>query len=207
MTTTALIRTDRIMRTLHLYTGLFLMPWLLLYALSALCLNHGPWIMQTIGIAPLRWDVVEKRELATDEAFPSVSSEQAQAILQQLKLEGPHFILPQSPAGTMVIMRSCATGPYRITWRRGQSSLVVEKQQTSAFRLLNSLHYQHGYGQSYFAQTAWAVIVDAVSVSMAVWVVSGVYLWARRPSKRLLGGICAAAGTLLFVGLVILLCL
>ncbi len=36
---------------------------------------------------------------------------------------------------------------------------------------------------------------------------SGVYLWARRPRKRVLGGLCMIAGILLFFGLAVLLCL
>jgi hypothetical protein len=39
-----------------------------------------------------------------------------------------------------------------------------------------------------------------------IWVISGIYLWARRPRKRLLGGLCMAAGCLLFGVLVVLLC-
>ena len=29
------------MRALHLYTGLFLVPWMTVYAVSAFCLKHG----------------------------------------------------------------------------------------------------------------------------------------------------------------------
>ena len=48
-----------------------------------------------------------------------------------------------------------------------------------------------------------ALIVDAVTASTVFWVLSGVYIWARRPRKRLLGGLCLAGGCLLFAFLAI----
>ena len=36
-------RVDRFMRAGHLYTGLFLVPWMAVYATSAFCLNHNSW--------------------------------------------------------------------------------------------------------------------------------------------------------------------
>jgi len=48
----------KIMQWPHLYTGLFLIPWLLVYATSALCLNHGPWINKTFKIGPPTWETL-----------------------------------------------------------------------------------------------------------------------------------------------------
>ena len=56
------------------------------------------------------------------------------------------------------------------------------------------------------AYWTWAVIVDVVTVSTVIWVISGIYLWARRPRKRLLGGACMVAGAVLFVWLAVVLC-
>jgi hypothetical protein len=47
---------DRWMRALHLYTGLFLVPWMTVYAVSAFCLNHNEWIASpAIGRTSLTW--------------------------------------------------------------------------------------------------------------------------------------------------------
>ena len=52
----------------------------------------------------------------------------------------------------------------------------------------------------------WGVIVDVVTVSTVLWVITGIYIWARRPRKRLLGGLCLVAGSLLFAALALLMC-
>jgi len=73
-------------------------------------------------------------------------------------------------------------------------------------RLINFLHFKGGYGQPYPAHILWAVMVDVVAVSIIFWVVSGVYIWARRPTKRLLGGLMLIGGIVLFVALVSAFC-
>jgi len=154
------LRLDGFMRLGHLYTGLFLVPWMAVYA-----------------------------------------------TLKKLGLDGPHRIVGQPSAKEMTIWRNCASGDYRITWRRDQSRVTVQRQQPpSVLRLVHALHFGRGYDRRYLAATVWALSVDAVIVSTWFWIVSGIYIWARRPKKRLWGGICLVAGGLLFAVLAILLC-
>lgn len=158
-------------------------------------------------MTPPKWEVERELDFVPDGAFPHTPEEQAKAILEHLRLEGAHRIQNQPNPDRMVIFRISGSGHHRITWRRGQSRIIVERQQPfSLFRLLHFLHFRGGYNQPYFAHVAWAVVVDAVSLSMWLWALSGVYIWARRRGKRLAGSLCLVAGCLLFAGLVILLC-
>lgn len=198
---------DSIMRLTHSYTGLFLIPWLLVYAVSAFCLNHGPWINKTFKIGPPQWQVKREVPFTPDETFPEVPVAQAKVIMQHLNLKGAHRVLPKSPPNRMIIMRPSGGGNYRITWQRLAGLVTVERQPFSAYRLIHFLHFKGSYRQKGFAHIAWAVIVDVVTVSLAVWIISGIYIWFRRRRQRLSGGICLGAGCLLFVVLVVLLCL
>jgi len=201
------VRVDRVMRWLHLYTGLFLVPWMMVYGASAFCLNHGPWINEHFGITPPEWEVAREVDFAPDDAFPKTPEEQARAILVHLDQDGPHRIQGKPNPNQMIIFRISGSGHRRITWRRQEAKIIVERQQPfSAYRLMHFLHFRGGYGQPYFASIAWAVVVDGVTLSIWLWVLSGIYIWARRPRKRVLGGITLIAGFLLFIGLVILLC-
>ncbi|MBM4027352.1 MAG: hypothetical protein FJ280_18390 [Planctomycetes bacterium] len=69
-----------------------------------------------------------------------------------------------------------------------------------------ALHFRFGYRQPYFAYVAWAIIVDVVTISMWVWVLSGFYIWLRRPRTRLVGSLFAVGGSVLSIVLTILLC-
>ena len=199
-------RLDRWMRWLHLYTSLFLVPWMTVYAISAFCLNHNEWVTKGFGVET-KWAVVQELDFTPDAAFPQVFEAQAQAILKHVALAGPHRIAGIPDANQLTMYRFCATGMYRITWQRAAARLVVERQRPcSVYSFVNQLHFQRGYDQPYFANFTWAIVVDTVTVSTVLWVVTGIYLWARRPHRRWLGGVCLAAGCALFAALAILLC-
>jgi len=104
----------RLMRVSHLYTGLFLAPWMVVYAVSAFCLNHSAWFTERLP----KWEVMRETVFTPDASFPQAPEDQANAILKRLDLEGPHRIDGNPPAGQMVLFRFCATGYYRITWKR-----------------------------------------------------------------------------------------
>ena len=196
---------DRLMRASHLYTGLLLVPWMTVYAVSAFCLNHSTWFVDPPRTGP-RWEPVREIEFPLGDEFPEDPNQRARAILKHLDLEGAFRL--EDPAGNpMMIYRSCVTGMYRIAWHRQPSRLVVQRYGAgSLYQVVNNLHFQRGYDQEGVAYRTWAVIVDVVTFSTILWIVSGVYLWARRPRKRRLGGACLAAGALLFAWLVVALC-
>lgn len=197
---------DRLMRALHLYTGLFLVPWMMVYAVSAFMLNHSTWFVGPPGVGP-KWEPVREVEFPIDDKFPQEPDQQARAILKHLDLAGAYRITGNTAGSPMVIYRSCASGLYQVVWNRQPSRLVVQRYGPPSFYMLvNNLHYQHGYDLDGVAYRTWAIIVDVVTISTVVWIISGIYLWVRRPRKRRLGGVCLAAGLLLFVGLVLALC-
>jgi hypothetical protein len=200
------LRCDRWMRAAHLYTGLLLTPWMVVYAVSAFCVNHKTWFSGPDKPGP-KFEVLREVEYPLDPGFPKDPKEQVETILRHLDLEGAYRMPGDPQANPLVIYRSCAAGQYRITWHRQPSRLVVERYGPPSFYVLvNSLHFQHGYDLEPIAYQTWAVIVDVVTASTVIWVISGIYLWARRPRRRLLGGACLAAGVVLFAWLVAVLC-
>jgi hypothetical protein len=199
------------MRWLHLYTGLFLVPWMAIYATSAVVINHGRWFNEHF-VRKAEWKVIREIDFVPDETFPSGTSpearqEQAAAILKLLDLDGPHFVRPNPAYPKLFIHRASGAGPYLIKWHSDESRIVVERQQPfSLLRLVHFLHFRSGYDRSYLVPWIWGLMVDAVSVSIWLWIISGVYIWARRPKKRLLGAVCLSAGLILFAVLTAVLC-
>ncbi len=201
------LRVDSVMRWAHLYTGLVLVPWMLVYAVSAFCLNRGAWINERFSITPPTWSVVRTTDFAPADPAAGSPKERALAILKHLDLDGPHHIPAGHTIDRMVIIRASGGGNYRITWRRADSQIVVERQPFSPYRLLHFLHFRHGYRQPYLPHIVWGLLVDATAICLFLWVVSGVYLALRRPRRRAVMGACVVAGSVLFMVLVLLLCL
>ena len=202
------VRSDRLMRALHLYTSMFLVPWMMVYAISAFFLNHKELFTEKLDLQP-QWEVLQETDFDPGPAFPQESEMQARAILEQLDLDGAHRIGSDDP-NQLIIYRNCATGLYRVDWQRQASRLVVRQQRPCSFSsFVNALHFQHGYFKPHAANLPWliwGIVVDAVTISTVLWVVTGIYIWARRPRKRLLGGLCLVAGSLLFAALAVLMC-
>jgi hypothetical protein len=104
---------DRIVRSVHLYTGLFLVPWMLVYAASAFFLNHGPTFRKWLDFKPPKLEVVREVDFVPNDSFPKVPVEQAAAILKHLELEGAHRVMPaQSNARQLKVLRICGRGNY-----------------------------------------------------------------------------------------------
>jgi len=194
------------MRAVHLYTGLFLAPWMIVYAVSGFLLNHGPWIRTNFSIQPPEWTLIREIEFQPDPEFPSERKAQAVALLRLAKLEGPHHIPGPPNDQTLTVIRQSGLGNYRVVWQRNLDLIRVTRQQPPSWmRFTHYLHFRHGYQQAYVTTLIWGGVVDAVVLSMVFWVVSGIYLWARRSGRRRLGGFFLLGGTGLFVVLVILL--
>jgi hypothetical protein len=198
---------DRMMRAAHLYTGLLLVPWMAVYAVSAFCLNHYKWFSDPARGTGPKWELEREVDFPIDDQFPEDPNQRARAILNHLDLAGAYQIAGDPASDPMVIFRRCATGQYQVAWHRQPSRLVVQRYGAgSLYQLVNNLHFQHRYDYEGAAYRTWAVIVDVVTFSTILWIVSGIYLWARRPSKRRLGGACLVAGAVLFAWLVVALC-
>ena len=201
-------RVDSIMRSTHLYTSLFLAPWLLVYATSGFFLSHHQWFREKFRVTPPKWEVLREVKFVPSETFPTTPAEQAGAILRHIDLEGAHNVLGQSNAQRMIIHRISGGGNYRVTWHRDRALVVVQRQQPfSLYRLVHFLHFRSGFRQSQWPHLVWGVMVDAATISMWLWVLTGIYIWFRVPRKRALGSLCVIGGSTLFIILVVLLCL
>ena len=63
MSSNAWLRVDRFMRSVHLYTGLFLLPWMIVYATSGFFFNHSPWFARWFSYSRQSLEVVRKLDL------------------------------------------------------------------------------------------------------------------------------------------------
>lgn len=195
----------KVMHALHLYTGLFLWPWMLVYATSGFILNHGAALNERFGHVHQEWRTIRETTYDASAGVPSDKKEQGALILRELNLEGPHSVKESKSKGTLYVYRTSATGSVRVIWNRATGEVTVQKRGPfSGRRFINFLHYRHGYQKSYFAYDAWAFAVDAVVITMWLWALSGLYLWWGKRSRRLRGGITAGCGLLLFLMLVYL---
>ncbi len=183
---------SKILRRSHLYAALFLTPWVLLYAISTIVMNHkerqGP---------PLKWQTVS--ETTYDGVFPTGGGhrEIARQILATLDLDGAHQS-SQRPDGTIVIQRNAARQPLRLTFSPSTKKLLVEKQEVTTTAFLERMHRRRGFQQPYALDDTWAFSVDVFIAAVLFWALSGLWLWWELKVTRPLGAFTLIAGLGIF---------
>lgn len=181
-----------------MYLGLFLAPWMLMYGLSTMAMNHREWFKGYYrGQGPV-WERESERQIATD--FPAGTDSQAVAdrILTHLSLKGRFGVRGKLTDESMIIHRDDPVTPRRITYTPATSTAVVERQVFRTNQFLERMHRRFGYGSGFGIEDTWAFSVDFVIVAMIFWVLSGAWMWWELKVTRALGALFAGVGILLF---------
>lgn len=189
---------SRLLRRTHMYLALALAPWILLYALSTMAMNHRAWFRSGPPGAPPPWQV--ERTTAFAGVLPEGNDPQSAAavLLASLGLEGAFSVNRKAADGTLVIQRQDLLHPRRITYTPAGGKLVVEALPFRGAAFLERFHRRRGYQHDYWADDIWAFGVDAVIVALLFWVFSGVWLWWEMKVARRLGALALGGGAALF---------
>jgi hypothetical protein len=189
---------DKINRRTHLYLGLFLMPWLLMYGVSSFIIIHQSWF----GADKQReWEPIFEKEYHRPIDTEGDLRAPAQEILKDCNLEGAFWVDKPKP-DTLHIDRFSFWGSTRLTYSIKEQKLKVERQQMKLPQALIRMHFRGGYGQPTFWNKFWGLLVDSACVGIIVWIVSGLVMWWRLPRLRAWGAIAVGGGILSFILLV-----
>ena len=176
-----------------MYVALVLFPWMLMYALSTLAMNHRTLFA---GPAPV---FQKERELIYDGILPDHAPPRAlsEQLLESVGLQGSHSV-NRRPDGTLVINRHDLVAPRRLTYTPADRRLEIERMPVRASALLERFHRRRGYATGYALDTLWAVSVDIAIAAMILWGLSGLWLWWAMKATRGLGLLAVLGGTGLF---------
>jgi hypothetical protein len=181
-----------------MYLALFLTPWVLMYALSTMAMNHREFFRGLYGGPIVLYQKEEER--AYPATLPEGASPEAVAeqVLTYLGLEGTHGARRNPGSSNITIVRQDPIVPRRITYFPGESKLLVEKEVFRMPAFLERMHRRRGYDHDIALEDSWAFSVDLVIVAMIFWVLSGLWMWWELSATRRLGAIFGAAGLGLF---------
>jgi hypothetical protein len=188
-----------------MYLGLFLVPWMFLYATSTLVMNHREFVRSLYSTkAPA---MVPERELDFTRTFPPDATREqiALEILRDLGMRGAHQVSGGKEGKPLVIDRQHAFAPRRITWDTTARKIRIEKQDFRSSTFLERMHRRRGYQQPYVLDDSWAFCVDLAVVAMVFWSLSGLWLWWELRPTRLWGAACGGLGLAVFVLFMLLL--
>ncbi len=189
-------------RRLHLYLGLGLLPWFLLYGLSSVVFSHGAYfdeMDQKKGLP--NWSLKEERPY------------EAPLTEGGLKALGARIVADTGLRGSWGAYRQSATqvNVYVYTfWRSTQvkyfldrKTLRVEEKRFRWDHFLTGAHAKGGFEQESWLDQSWGVMVDLVALGLMAWVLSGLYLWWHVRGARRWGWVAMGVGCAAFVVLLL----
>ena len=196
----------RWLRDLHLYLGLFVSPFILLFAASVFYLNHGTLIPG--GGPPSE----TYRDLTIPDGFDRLKGreavDRARSILPQVGVAGEigylryvakdrHLIFPVTRAG------SEATVDVDLDAR----TATVARRPMNLWESVSYLHKMPGPHNvalrgNWAGTQVWRVFADATIYLLLFISLSGVYLWWAIKAERRVGVALLAGGAVTFFGLI-----
>lgn len=188
-------------RNLHLYTGLLISPFVLVFAVSTILLNHTwqPWDTEA---------VVEVRTVPINTSIPAELerlgkalwlAEQAGVVgeIESIRESGDVVTIPVARPGLRItITANLAAGTARI-----------ESRSTAFWDRLIYLHktpgpHLAGFRGNWVFVRIWRGLVDGTVALLLFSTASGIYLWLLIKAQRRTGLALLGAGALTFVLLV-----
>jgi len=188
-------------RRLHLYLGLALLPWFLMYAVSSIPFAHGQFFQkldEARGV-PL-WQL--RHERPYDAPVPEDREallEFGRKLLQELGVEGPNFFAYRPNRTTLNVGSFSFLKSTRVVYALDRKKLTVEDRRFRFDQLLTGMHARGGFEQDGLLTKSWGVLVDVVCAAFLIWIVTGLYLWWGLPGHRAWGGLALACGAVVFL--------
>jgi hypothetical protein len=190
---------SRLVRRIHMFTGLFLAPWMIMYALSTLVMTHHESVNSFYASkTPV---MVKERDLDYSRSFPTNLTRDAiaQQILNDLGMDGAHSVSDGRNGRPLVIQRQHAMPQRRVTFDASKSKITIEREEFRTPTFLERMHRRRGYNQPYTLDDTWGFTVDVAVVAMAFWSLSGIWLAWELKTTRILGALSFVFGLGLFV--------
>jgi hypothetical protein len=189
------------MRSLHLYSGLIVSPFVLVYAASTIALNHPTWLG---GPGEPRTEIGQVRPPVSEDSLTI-----ARDVLGQLGIRGEAmFVRRDVKAGEVEIPVQHAGAKSSVTVDLATGRAVVERHRPS---LVDSVIFFHkmpgphvvamrGYST---AVALWRWLADASVLAIVFLAASGLYLWTALKAERTVGLVSLGAGAAVFLALVL----
>lgn len=194
------MKLNLILRRTHLYLGMVLMPWLLVYSLSTLFLNHT--YFQRFRPADPQWDSLWTKDYTL--AMPVTADnlrDVAQRILADNGISGPFGV--QRQGQRLNINSQNFLEPKRLVYDISAKRLSAEKKKFAWTEVLVRMHFRAGYGQPGVLSNLWPVVVDVFCVTLLIWIITGLYLWWKIRVTRRWGWTAIGAGVLTLAALLL----
>jgi hypothetical protein len=196
-----------ITRDLHLYLGLFISPFVLVFSVTVFFFVHA--------VAPkFGAETTETRTVSAVWLPPDLLKLSGRPLIDALKptlasMNVPGeigFIRHVVSDDTLVIPVSVPGRVINVTIRIAQREATIVTRETGLADAMMTLHRSPGehsptLSRNWFPMRAWRWLSDATAYLTLFITISGIYLWYVLRSERRIGYLLLGTGAIVFLGL------
>jgi hypothetical protein len=173
----------RTLRTIHLLSGVFALPMLAMYGVSAVQMAHPTWF-------PMQPAVTQ------DEHALRAGLSDARRVARELMTRGVvrgdiNEVRQTAAAYTLRIVRPGTV--HEIQYDRANGIAKVRTSMAGVMGMLNRLHHAAGLWHDWGPLNAWGLLVGLVSFATVCLGATGIWMWWLRRQERWTGLILVLA--------------
>jgi hypothetical protein len=170
-------------RNTHLVAGLLAIPFLLMYALSAVQMSHGGWFSLKPTVTETTVTVASSA-INDGRALARILTDQEnlRGEIRQVKVTDAGFNLQIEHPGTV----------YRVEYSNQTHQAVIRTSVAPFMGMLNRIHHLAGFHNASMMLDVWGGWVVAVSLCLFLLGLTGIYMWFRLYKERVIGSILLA---------------
>jgi hypothetical protein len=174
-----------LIRKIHLYSGLIIVIFLMMYFVSGFMMVHRPWFVAAPPAPTTQTATLQSTGAQTNEQL-------AAAVQKQLGLPGRIQFPQKQPDNLLRFWVNHPGTMTRVDVSTRNSRIDLSTQRVGLVGTLIMLHKVAGYdSQPLF--DAYAFFCDLAGTSMILFPISGIYLWWKTAKNHLWGILCLLA--------------
>ena len=164
-------------RNTHLLIGLFACLFLLMYGVSSVQMAHNKWFSNRPAVTEseiaLTTGVNEARSVARE----LMDRHGLKGELAQVRQTGQSFNFRIVRPGTV----------YEVAYTPETGTAKVKTNVANFMGMLNRIHHIGGLWHDFTLTNIWAIFVGLISVALIVLSLTGIYLWFKIHTERVIG--------------------
>ena len=181
-------------RRLHLYLGLTLAPWFLMYGISSIPFAHNEYFEARDKAKGLpAWTTRLDQKYSIDVPAEGELRPVGARIMSDLGLQGAFGAYRQGPNQVNVYVYSFRHAT-QVKYFIAEQRITVEDRRFRFDHFLTGMHARGGFEQDSVLDTLWGVTVDLVCLGMLMWILTGLYMWWSLPALRRWGWVALLGG-------------
>ena len=185
-------------RRIHMYLGLALAPWMLMYAVSGLLFAHNFGLNEFYKDKPqwaTRFERTYERPVPENTDLRPIAAQ----ILEDAGLKNRSFGVYRADKERLNINTFSFFSTTRLTYFIDQNRLLAEDKTFRWDHFLHKFHWIGGYGQDSLIADFWAFMIDIACVAIIIWTLSGIYIWWKIQETRRWGTVALGGGVISFL--------